>query len=469
MHLAARLHAYLEQRGRPYVLIPHPPTQTLGEAAAAARIEPRQLARAVLLQDADALRLAVLPASHLIDFQAIHQRTGHHYRPAAPQQVASVFSDCEPGSVPPLAEPYGLTAILDAQLAGEEQIYFEAGCRDALVSLPGAVFRSLHAASLVADIARPLNVLESRDLRDFMLPDEPQHPIPLANLRPVRDIRAGFEQTKRLPPMPTMASRLLRLHASPSVTTGDLIEIIQADPGLTVQLLRYARAGCFGFTGRLDTLPQAISQVLGLDTALHMALGLAASRTLRNPADGPLGLQAFWRHAAYSAALAQILATASGPTAPLKPGLAYLAGLLHNFGFLLAGHLFRAEFFLLNRVVAANPQLPVSLIERRVLGVEHTELGASLMSAWQMPEAVTIVCREHHNAAYTGDQAGYVQLMYCVDLLLRGHGIGEGADAEVPAALLASLGLDPGQAQQLTIRLLESRDALDAMARQLAS
>lgn len=469
MQLATRIKTYLERQGKSYALIPHMPTQTLGEAAAATHIDAGQLVRAVLLRDPEGLLLVVLPSSHLIDFRAIRELTGRNFAPATPEQAAAVFADCEPGSIPPLGEPYGLQAIIDERLAGGGQLHFEAGYHNCLVRMQSDAFQSLYGTSLRAAIARPLSVLESRDVREFMLPGELGRQHPLADLRPLEDIRKCVERIERLPTMPEMANRLLRLHNNPKATIEELTDIVQVDPSLTAQVLRYARSAFFGFRGKVDTLPQAITRVLGFDTVLNMALGLAASRTFRNPADGPLGLQAFWRHAAYSAALAQALANVIGHRLPLQPGLAYLCGLLHNFGFLLAGHLFRAEFFLLNRVVAANPQIPVALIERRVLGIEHTQLGAMLMSAWNMPEPVIVACREHHDEFYAGQHAEYAQLMLCVDHLLRAHGIGEGTDGEPPTAILTALGLDPEVARQLTSKLLESNEALDAMARQLAA
>ncbi len=471
MHLSERVRAHLERLHTPYALVPRTGAETgaLGEAAEASRIDPGSLVRAVLLQDEQGLLLAILPATHLIDFQTLRERLGRNLKPAAPELVAATFPDCETGCVPPLGIPYGLAAIIDDGLASSGPIHFEAGYRDSLIRIQGYDFRILHADSLHAPIARPVSVLESRDSRDFMLPGELDRRHPLTALRPHEDIRRAVERIDRLPSMPEMANRLLRLRNDPHAGIQELSDIIQYDPSLTAQIIRYARSAFFGFRGNIDTLPQAITRVLGFETVLNMSLGLAASRTFRNPADGPLGLQNFWRHTAYSAALAQALAKLIGPRLPLQPGLAYLAGLLHNFGFLLAGHLFRAEFFLLNRVVAANPQIPVPLIERRVLGVDHTEMGAWLMSAWNMPEAVVVTCREHHNEAYAGEHAEYAQLIQCIDHLLRAHNMGDGTEAEPPTAILAALGLDLQSAREITATLFESSSALDAMARQLAA
>ncbi len=469
MQLATRIQTHLEQLRKQYAVIPHAPTQTLSEAAQLTHIDPQHLARAVLLQDSRGLLLAVLPANHLIDFQALRELLGGDCAPVPAERVMRVFSDCESGSVPPLGEPYGIPVVLDRCFAGSPQVHFEAGFHHSLVRMQGDEFQSLHKTSLQASISRPLSVLESRDIRDFMLPGVLGKQHPLAALRPQEDIRKQIEAVERLPAMPEMAHRLLRLLNNPKATIEDLTNIIQGDPSLTAQVIRYARSAFFNYRGKVETLSEAVTRVLGFDTVLNMALGLAASRTFHNPADGPLGLQAFWRHATFSAALAQNLAVAIGPRLPLKPGVAYLAGLLHNFGYLLAGHLFRAEFFLLNRVVAANPQIPIPLIERRVLGVEHTQIGAWLMAAWKMPEVIVSCCAEHHNEAYAGEHAVYVQLMLCVDHLLRAHHIGDGAEGAPPAAILTALGLDLGQAQMITVKLLDSAESLEAMARQIAS
>ncbi|WJW76087.1 HDOD domain-containing protein [Thiohalobacter sp. IOR34] len=469
MQLANRLQTFLERHRTRFELRPHTPTRTLYEAAAASGLQQQQLVRGVLLQDGRGLLLAVLPAERLIDFHALQQHFGRSLQPAPPPVVNATFSDCETGSVPPLGEPYGVETVVDETLLQAGEVCFEPGYHNCLACMPGDQFQTLHAASATLAISRSLAVLESRDPRDFLLPGQFERNHPLEALRPAAELRRQIESIERLPAMPEMARRLLRVRNDPNATVRDLTDVIQADPSLTAQIIRYARSALFNFQGKVDTLEQATARVLGFETVLNMALGLAASRTFRNPADGPLGLQAFWQHATYSAALAQTLASAVRGQLAINPGVAYLCGLLHNFGFLLCGHLFRSEFFLLNRLVAANPHVPVTLIEKRLTGAPHTETGSWLMQAWDMPEAVAVACREHHNEAYAGDHALYANLTLLVDTLLRGHGIGEGAEGEPPVMLLNALGLTPSEARTLTAGVLDGRDALDAMARQLAA
>ncbi len=470
MQLPNRIRTYLEQHQVAYGLVSHPPTGGLDEAARVADTSPAEVARAVLLEAGPGERLlVVLPATHLIDFAALREAFHQDYHPATPETRGTVFSDCEAGTVPPFGVPYGIPTALDESLCNRNEIRFEPGDHCCLLTMKGEDFESLHRDSRRLRLSLPLEVLAHRNPAEFSLPEQGHLGQVFADLQPRQDIIAAVERLQRLPAMPEMAHRLLRLRNDPDAGPADLAGVVGGDPSLTAQLVRYARSAFFGYRGHVDTLEQAITRVLGFEAALNIALGLAASRTLRNPADGPLGLQAFWRHAAYSAALAQALALPLSRQRPLRPGLAYLCGLLHNFGFLLEGHLFRAEFFLLNRTVAANPQIPVPLIETQILGMDHTELGGRLMSAWDMPPAVIASVRQHHDGPVEGPDADYVHLVRVTDGLLRMQHMGDGPIGGPPEEDLDALALDRAEALATLERLLEEDSGLEALAYQLAA
>lgn len=469
MPLPSRLQACLDQQKASYQLHSHSPTHSLNDAILATNLPRNQLIRAVLLSDADERLLVVLPADHLIDFQALFNMTGRHWAPASRQQCQARFADCEPGSIPPLGTPYELQCIIDRGIGALPQVCFEPGKHDVLLSMSLSDYQALTRDADTASVAQPLSILESRHTNDFTLPGQAERSLPLLDLQPQQDIETSLKNIDQLPAMPNMAQRLLRLRNDPNATVQDLTEIIQADPSLSAQIIRYARSAFFSYKGKVETIEHAISRVLGFETVLNMSLGLAASRTFHNPADGPLGLQAFWRHATYSAALAQSLANRIKGYLPINPGIAYLAGLLHNFGFLLAGHMFRGEFFLLNKMVAANPHIPIRLIERQILGMEHTGIGACLMEAWDMPEPIIVAIREHHNEQYNGEHSLYAELIFLVDQLLRQHDIGEGLEAEPSATILTNLGIDRATAEEMTLSILDASEGLDSIARQLAA
>lgn len=292
------------------------------------------------------------------------------------------------------------------------------------------------------------------------------------------EIRRRIEQVYELPPMPEMARQVLQLRNNPDASIADLAAIVELDPSLSAQVVRYAASPFYAYRGKIDSIHDAITRVLGFDMVMNMALGLATGKSFRNPCEGPLGLHAFWRHAVYSATLVQALAKRMPPSQRPQPGLVYLAGLLHNFGFLLLGHLFPPEFKLLNKLVAAHPESPVTALEKCVLGMGqaqnllemgHARIGSWLMQSWQMPEEIVVTLQEHHNPAYAGDHAVFPHLVMISDHILKGRDIGDAPDAELPPFSLEVADLSADTVLEVVEQLFENCGALDSMARQLAT
>jgi len=202
---------------------------------------------------------------------------------------------------------------------------------------------------------------------------------------------------------------------------------------------------------------------------MNLTFGIATARPFRIPRSSPLGLDTFWRHAVYSAAFTQALSNLLPPLLRPPSGLAYVAGLLHNFGHLLLGHLFRSEFMVLNRIIQKYPDKPLQELEIRVLGTHHGEIGAWLMEAWRLPEELIVAAREHHNIAYQGSHAVYPHLVLIVDRLLKRYDLGHSPETDFPEAILEYLEISEYQILGLANRILESSQDLDAMARQLAA
>lgn len=286
---------------------------------------------------------------------------------------------------------------------------------------------------------------------------------------PLLDIRNRIRRLEKLPPMPEMTQKILRLSAKPDAEVKELVEVVELDPSLASQVMRYASSPFFSYQGKVDSVHTAITRVLGFNTVMNLALGATAARPFKIARNVPLGLDAFWRHAVYSAALVQALSSAVPKEIRPPAGMAYLAGLLHNFGHLLLGYLFKQEFLILNKFVSKYPDKPIDLIEHRVLGTDHGVIGAWLMEAWQLPEEIVISVREHHNENYQEVHAVYPQLVFLADRLLKGYSIGDAVDSQIPPAILDSLGIGAYQAMTITGKIMDGCEGLEHMASSFSS
>jgi putative nucleotidyltransferase with HDIG domain len=283
------------------------------------------------------------------------------------------------------------------------------------------------------------------------------------------DIRDYIETIIQLPPMPQMAAEIVSLSKENSPNAADLARIIERDPSLTAQVLRYANSPLYAYQGKIRSVKEAIARVLGFELVMNMALGLSLNTCFRIPKSGPLGLDAFWLHAIYGAVLAERLCKKIPAPQRPEPGTAYLGGLLHDIGFLVIGHHFNNEYRKLCRAMADDEALSVTDVEQAILGVTHMEIGAWLIQKWQLPEEIVAVIEHHHDTQYRGKHRVLVALVQTADRLAVPYDVHTQGYSRVPEPVLHTLGLGIDEVLDAYKAFVMSWNELDDMARQLAA
>ncbi len=467
MAIPDRIQRYLHARGVSSQALPHPATARIQRAARLAGVDPEHMARGVLLTSPAGYRLAVLPSDRLLDFCRVESHLGEKVELAAPADARRLFADCTPRTTPSLGPAYGLRTLVDADLDRAKQVFLAAGRDDLLLRVDAVGFRRLfidcERAAISAACSAPVEeAADRRAQREAEFMPDPR-------------TRDCLERLYALPALPRVASALLELRNDPNATPARLAELVAVDPSLSAQILRYARSAYFGYRGEVKDLTDAIHRVLGFDLVLNIALGLAAGRTFNNPEGGPLGLRAFWRHSAMAASLCRSLAQAMPREQRPNPGIAYLAGLLHDFGILVLGHLFRPEFTMLNRLAAAHPGVPVVALEQRlmsmgearhVVGMGHARLGAWLMRRWELPEELEITLAQHHNPDYEGPHAAYPLLVLLSNHLIEQLAPPPGMEpGRLPTELMERLAISEQAVARVLERARDNREDIEASVR----
>lgn len=136
MNIATRLQDYLQYKQVSYDLLPHPHTHCSAETASQARIPSSRLAKSVVLGDElGGYLIAVVPANRQVVVHQLSQWMGRPLHLVSEAEVARLFTDCEPGAIPPAGSAYGLPMVMDDALAEEPEVYFEAGDHEDLVHM----------------------------------------------------------------------------------------------------------------------------------------------------------------------------------------------------------------------------------------------------------------------------------------------------------------------------------------------
>lgn len=448
----------LENEEISFELLRYDENHGLAMAAEELNIDPHQIVRMVHFRDFDKHFITVVPISQILDVEVLQEKLEAHARPVAAIRVDENTIGLESNCVPPFGTDEKCVTLVDKSLDEVESLYFPIEINHEFLKISRKDFIGMQSKCEVMEFSVPLNEVLEQDYSEGL------------NFKKTRLIER-VENITGLPAMPEMGYRILQISRDSNTTAKELAKAIEVDPSLSAQIMSYSTSAYYGYQGKISSVREAISRVLGFDLVANLALGIAVGKKFSISAKGALGLSSFWRHAVYSSAMAEKLAKVLPKDLELNPGLAYLCGLLHNFGYLLVGHIFAPGFDILNKTATANPDIPITVIENFCLGAGHEEIGAKLLEQWHMPQETIDTARWHHNSDdYDEDNNtyNYIQLVQLVDKLLWRYGIGDENSGVIPETILSSFNVEEEQVLSVVRPLLETCLELDNMAAQLS-
>jgi Ala-tRNA(Pro) deacylase len=121
---------YLTEQRIAFEVVEHPPTNTAKAEARAAGVPADHAAKTVAMDAEGHFVLAVLPASHRLDFDKARRALGSHgasLRLATEGEIGEHAGPFEVGAVPPLGPLLAAVEIFDERLLEHDTILFSGG------------------------------------------------------------------------------------------------------------------------------------------------------------------------------------------------------------------------------------------------------------------------------------------------------------------------------------------------------
>ena len=144
MYLLSRVKEFLDNQKVPYAHHVHPTAYTAQEVAAEEHIPGKEMAKTVILKIGDRLAMVVLPASSRLNLEAARGLVGNaEARLASELEFTGLFADCDVGAMPPFGNLYGVPVYVDATLAEDDEIVFNAGTHQDTIRMKYADFARL--------------------------------------------------------------------------------------------------------------------------------------------------------------------------------------------------------------------------------------------------------------------------------------------------------------------------------------
>jgi putative nucleotidyltransferase with HDIG domain len=258
--------------------------------------------------------------------------------------------------------------------------------------------------------------------------------------------------------MPATGAKMLRMLEDPETTVDEIEDVLRHDPGLTGNVLRLANSAYFGIPSKVASTRQAVL-LLGLKKLIQLVIASCVNAVMDKPVPGynmPPG--DLWRHSIAVSIASEALVK---DKKNIDAEDIFTPALLHDIGKLILGHFVKEEQAAIEKI--ANTGVPYVVAENMVLGTDHAEVGAKILTQWSFPRDVIDAVRWHHDPDFIERSCPAIDIVYLANVLCQTGGNGsesEAFSAELSPAVIERLGLDIAQFEDIKARVSQWVDEL---------
>ena len=237
-------------------------------------------------------------------------------------------------------------------------------------------------------------------------------------------IKELIKEIKNLKPIPAIVTQITSAIDDPNCSATDIAEIIKFDPSVTANLLKTCNSAYFNLPNPVDSVKDAVS-ILGMDQIIELVLVKSGAKALSKKQKG-YGLHegVMWKHAVSSALIAKEICK------KIKIGninVIFTAALLKDIGKTV-----------LDRYVSDSFEKIINLVqkkgysfreaEKKVIGIDHGELGAMIATQWKFSPKMINIIRHHHLSDESQQKNTDIAIVYLADCICMMMGVGIGED-----------------------------------------
>lgn len=272
-----------------------------------------------------------------------------------------------------------------------------------------------------------------------------------ATKKPDTTLSHTIELLESLPALPKIAHEILSMKMSSDKGNDSLLRLINKDPAILAKVMGLANAPLYARSRKIATIGDAVT-VLGINRIKMVALGFAMISSIRRKPGGLLDATRLWQHSMSVAMAMNMLSKAMPPEKRPPEDEAYLAGMLHDIGFLVLEFVDPDSSDRLHSArLHAGEGRPILELESEMLEMNHCELGALLAEHWKLPETVIAVIRNHHSGNVAQDAVGQplISMTILAEKLLPAYDITENDPSSIAIEEWLALGIPKEQADKI--------------------
>jgi putative nucleotidyltransferase with HDIG domain len=213
----------------------------------------------------------------------------------------------------------------------------------------------------------------------------------------------------------------------PETTFDDLAAIIKTDTAMSARLLKIVNSAFYGFDDKVDTLTHALN-IVGTEQLTDLALAAIVTSKFQGIPRDLINMETFWMHSIGCGIAARRIAK---HVPGVEAEKMYLGGMLHDIGSLI---FFKESPETAKKILMRCKESGENLfkVEKEVLGYDHAEVGALLLTEWKLSERLVEMVKYHHQPGNAGDCMQEACIIALADAMVYEMKIGNSGEPGVP-------------------------------------
>ncbi|MFA6921169.1 MAG: HDOD domain-containing protein [Gallionella sp.] len=292
----------------------------------------------------------------------------------------------------------------------------------------------------------------------------------VAKLRNKANLKSTLKKLDTLPAMPAIAQKLLTLPLDTNEGESAMLKLIEHDPQLSAKIIGLANTPLFGSSHKATSVRDA-AMLLGMTRVKSVAIGIAAMSALTKMPPGRLSVQDLWLHSLTVALSMRTIAQCMPAQARPSNDQIFLAGLLHDIGYLVLAYLdSKLSDELHAQITDEQSGRSMLEIELELLGITHCELSAQLAQNWGLPNDIIAALRYHHAPVSPDISEGnlLIGIINIAEKLHPSFDIPELSEPEIGDMEWSALGIDPCRNEEIRARVVAQAEQAKQLANTMA-
>ena len=225
------------------------------------------------------------------------------------------------------------------------------------------------------------------------------------------------------PSIPGSTVNLLKMLEDSETPVQAIEDALRLDPGMTANVLKLTNSAYFGLPSQVGSVKRAV-MLLGMKKIKQLVMASCVGAVMNGPIPGyDLPAGELWRHSI------AVSVAAEGLSRELKLNDSediFTAALVHDVGKLILGQFIQEDLAAVQS--AAGNDMSFEVAEREVLGTDHAEIGAHILSQWSLPDDLVHAVRWHHNPEGADAPNRTTDIVHVANVLCLMIGIGVGRE-----------------------------------------